>query len=107
MNSSISRCDSSRKRHDHAIDGAVGLQHDLALRNVEIERPALVAGTQHGTIGGVQRLQHVLRNRLGHFVGTSGHRELRLLVMQFCGGADQHAVNTYANVCGRRRRSPC
>ena len=30
-------------RHDHAIDGAVGFEHDLAFRDVEIERAALVA----------------------------------------------------------------
>ena len=46
-------------RHDHAIDGAVGFEHDLAFGNVEIERAALVAGAQHRAIGGVERLEDV------------------------------------------------
>ena len=40
---------------------AVGFEHDLALRNVEIERPTLVAGAQHGAIGRVKRLKDFLR----------------------------------------------
>ena len=48
-------------RHDHAIDGAVGFQHDLALGNVEVERAAFVAGAQHGAVGGVERREDSVR----------------------------------------------
>ena len=43
MNSSMSRCASSRSGTKHAIHGAVGLEHDLALGQVEEERLAHVA----------------------------------------------------------------
>ena len=79
-------------RHDHAIDGAVGLEHDLALGNFEVERAALVAGAAHRPIRGIKRFEDRLDDRLGDFVGPAGNGELRLLVMQPRGGADQHAM---------------
>ena len=42
-------------RNDHAIDGSVRLQQDLALGNVEIERIALVARLLHNGIGVIER----------------------------------------------------
>ena len=94
-------------RHDHAIDGAVGLEQDLALGQFEIERTALVAGVAHRPVGGVKRLEHLLDDRFGDFVGPAGDRELGLLVVQPRRRADQHAMEAVRSACGRRRRSPC
>ena len=47
-------------RRDDAIDGAVGLEQDLPLGQVEIERPARLAGFLQRVIGGVERLEHVI-----------------------------------------------
>ena len=79
-------------RHDHPVDRAVGLEHDLALGKLEIERAALVAGAAHRSIRGIKRLQDFFDDRLGDLVGPAGNRELRLFVMQARRGADQHAV---------------
>ncbi len=46
------------RRNDHAIDGAVGFQQDLALGQVEIERLAFLALVQPRAIGGIERLDH-------------------------------------------------
>ena len=92
MNSSIKRCELEPLRHDHAIDGAVGFEHDLALGQIEVERAALGARLQHGAIRGIERLQHLVGNGFGVFVGTAGDRKLRLLVMQFRDGADHHPM---------------
>ena len=105
MNSSISRCASSRCGMIDAIDRAVGLEHDLALGKVEIERAALVAGVQHRAIGGVERLEDRAR-RCGSVASSVRpvDRELRLLVVQLRRRADHHAVEACASACGRRRR---
>ena len=66
--------------HDHAIDGAVGLQDDLAFRQVEVERLAQVAGLLHALIGRPERPQHGLEQRTGRGVRTPVDRRLRLLV---------------------------
>ena len=79
-------------RDDHAIDHAVGFEHDLALGNVEIEGFALVARAAHRAIRGKKRIENFFHDRLGYLIGSAGNRELRLLVMQPRGGADQHAV---------------
>ena len=47
-------------RDDDAIERAVGLQQDLSLRQIEIERAACVARLLHRAIGGVERLEHAL-----------------------------------------------
>ena len=92
MNSSISRCASSRSGVDHAVDRAVGLEQDLALGQVEIERPALVARALERFVGGVERLEHGVEQRLGVLVGAAVDRGLRLLVGELRGRAHQHAV---------------
>ena len=48
------------RRHDHAIDGAVGLEQELAFRQVEIERVALFARELQRFISRKERLQHGL-----------------------------------------------
>jgi len=45
-------------RSDDAVDRAVGLQNDLALWQVEIERLALVAFALYRAIGRIKRLDH-------------------------------------------------
>ena len=107
MNSSISRCASRRSRRDHAVDGAVRLEHDLALRQVEIERVALVAGALERAIGGVERPQHAVEQRRGRVVRAAVDRRLRLRVVELGRRAHQHAMKACARACGRRRRSPC
>ena len=47
-------------RHEHAVDRAVGLEQDLALRQVERERLARVARPLHAGVGRPERLQHRL-----------------------------------------------
>ena len=79
-------------RHDHPIDRAVGFQHDLSLGHVQIERPAFVAGAEHGAIGGVEWLENRLDDRLGHLIRPAGDRKLRLFVMKPRGRAHQHAM---------------
>ncbi len=56
MNSSISRCASSRSGVDHALDAALGVEHDLALGQVEVERRALIARLRQRPVGRPQRL---------------------------------------------------
>ena len=53
---------------------------------------ALVAGVPHRAVGGIKRLEDFFRNRRGGVVGASGHRKLRLLVMQPRRRADHHAM---------------
>ena len=67
--------------HDDAIDGAVGLQEDLALGQIEVERIALVAGALHRGIGGVKRFQDRSEQGTGGIVGMTVDRGLRLRVM--------------------------
>lgn len=43
--------------HDDAVDRAVGLEQDLALGQIEIERIALVARALDAGIGGIKRPQ--------------------------------------------------
>ena len=79
-------------RHDHAIDRAVRLEHDLAFGNLEVERPALVAGAAHRPVGGIKRRDDRRDDRLGDLVRPAGNGELRLFVMEPRGGADEHAM---------------
>ncbi len=67
---------------DHAVDGAVAFQQDLAFGKIEIERLALGARAHHRFVGGVERREDRLDQRLGVLVGASADRELRLLVGQ-------------------------
>ena len=48
-------------RHDDAIDRPVGLQQDLALGQIKIERIAFVARELDQSIGRVERLQDRLQ----------------------------------------------
>ena len=70
------------RRRDHAVDGAVGFEQDLALRQVEIERGTLVARPLDRLIGGVKRLQHRRDQRLRVLVGAAADRLLGLHVAQ-------------------------
>ena len=70
------------RRHDHAIDGTVRFEDDLAFRDFEIEGPALLAGAQDRPIGGVKRLKNFIDDRFGDLVGAARNGELRLLVTQ-------------------------
>ena len=65
MNSSISRCASSRCGTTTRSHLAVGVEHDLALGQIEIERLAPVAGGGERRVGGPQRLQRALQQRRG------------------------------------------
>ena len=51
-------------RRDDAIDGAVGLEQDFPLGQIEVERTARVAGFLQRLIGGVERLEHVVDQRV-------------------------------------------
>ena len=79
-------------RRDHAVDGAVVLEQDLALRQIEIERLALGARALERFIGGVERLQHRLDQRRGVLVGAPADGDLRLLVGELRGRAHHDAV---------------
>ena len=50
---------------DDALDPAVVVEQDLALGQIEIERLAPVAGGRQRGIGGPQRLERALQQRLG------------------------------------------
>ena len=79
-------------RHDHAIDGAVGLEENLALGQIEIERVALVACQFHKPIGCVKRLQDRIEQGAGDFVRPAVDRGLCLRIVQLGGRAHQHAM---------------
>ena len=79
-------------RRHHAIDGIVGGQHDLAFRQVEIERCAFVAGALDRAIGGVERLQNGRQQRPGGFIGPTVDRGLRLHVVEPRRRAHEHAM---------------
>ena len=79
-------------RHDDAVHRAVGLQQNLALGNVEIERIAFVARALHNRIGVVQRLENGSEEGTGAVVRPSVDRRLRLRVVQFGGRAHQDAM---------------
>ena len=89
-------------RHDHAIDGAVGFQQDLALGKVEIERIALVARACSTAIGGIERFQDLIEQRSGGFVGAAVDRGLRLRVIQL---APPSGSARDESVCERLRPS--
>ena len=61
-------------RGDDAIDRAVGLEQDFPLGQIEVERTAGVAGFFQRLIGGVERLEHVVDQRVRHLVGAAGNR---------------------------------
>ena len=79
-------------RHDDAIDGAVWLEQDFALGQVEVERVALVAGALHRVIGGIKRLEDRIEQGTRGVVGLAVDRGLRLRVIEFRRRAHQHAM---------------
>ncbi len=78
--------------HDDAVDGAVRLEQDLSLGQVEVERIALVAGALHRVIGGVKRFEDRIEQGTRGVVRLAVDRGLRLRVIEFCRRAHQHAV---------------
>ena len=64
--------------NDDAVDRAVGLQQDLALGQVELERLACVAAALQHLVGGPQWLEHAVQDRPGGVVGPAVDRRLRL-----------------------------
>ena len=91
MNSSISRCASSRcgmmTRSTMPSDFSTILRSGF-----KVERASFVAGVAHGAVGGVERRQDFFHERLGDLVGPAADRELRLLVTEPRGGADHDAM---------------
>ena len=84
------------RRGDHAIDRAVGLQQDLALGQVEVERLALGALALDGRVGRIERLDHRCEQGAGRLVGAAVGGVLRLRVVQLRGRAHQHAMERVA-----------
>ena len=100
-------------RSDDAVDGAVGLEQNLSLGQVEVERCALVAGVLEGPVGGVERHQHRLDEPLRILVSRPADCRLRLRVRQLGCRADQDAmkaVGVFAAIRGHddahRQRRP-
>ena len=71
---------------------AVALEQNFALGHVEIEGAALVAGAAHGLVGGIERLENGIHQRIGKLVGAARDGELRLFVAEFCRRAHHHAM---------------
>ena len=69
-------------RRDDAVERAVGLEHELALGDVEGQRLAGIASLRCRSVGGPQRSQHALDQRAGGVVGMAVDRGLRLGVVQ-------------------------
>ncbi|MEA2994756.1 MAG: ribonuclease, partial [Alphaproteobacteria bacterium] len=76
----------------HAIHGAVRLEQDLSLGQIQIERRALVAGALERGVGLVERRDDEREQRLGGVVGAAVEGGLHLRVVQLGEGADQHPV---------------
>jgi len=87
-------------RH-HPLDQAMGVEHQAALRQVKLQRFAGVAALQQDGIGGPQRLQHALEQRLGLVVGMAVDGGLRLLVGQLGGGAHDDALEAVLGLPAR------
>ena len=94
-------------RHDHAIDGAIGLQQDLALGNVEIERIALVARALHAAHR-PRRAASGSDRAGGRWCRRAGRRSRPAPARNSAwrpsaSGCDESC----ASACGRHCRSPC
>ncbi len=72
-------------------DTPVGPDENLALRQIEIEGAAFIAGFGQRRIGGPQGFQYRLEQRPGLVVGTPVDRRLRLLIGELGGRAHETA----------------
>ena len=80
MNSSISRCASSRSGHRTPTSRPSPVEDELALGQVEIERIAASALDLDDGVRGIERLQHAFKQRRRRLVRPSVDRGLGLLV---------------------------
>ncbi len=92
MNSSISRCASSRSGVITRSTVPSALSRILRSGRSRSSGCALVARALERLVGGVERLEHRLEQRAGGVVGAAVDGGLRLLVGQLGGRAHHHAV---------------
>ena len=78
-------------RH-HPIDRVVSGEYDLALRQIEIERRAGIAGALERAIGRVERFEHGSQQGAAGVVGPAVDRALRLHVIELRRRAHEHAM---------------
>ena len=90
--------------HDDAVDRAVGLEQDLALGQVELERLARIAAALQHLVGGPQRLQHRVEDRPGRVVGRAVDRRLRLRIGELGRRAHHDAVERMPELAAVRRK---
>ena len=82
--------------HQHLIDHALCIEDDLALRQVQRQRLALVAGAREAAIAIPERLENGFQDRPGHVIGASVDRGLGLLIGQAGRRAHHDAVEGMA-----------
>ena len=91
------------RRQDHAVYGAVRLQHDLALGQIEIERRAFFARVlQRRDKRQRAAVSTGSQQRLCVLVGRAVRGGLRLRIGELGGGAHQDAMKLCASARGRR-----
>jgi hypothetical protein len=88
--------------HEDAVDGAVVLEKDLALGEIEKERLADVTRLLHATVGGPERPEDGVEDRLGRLVRAPVDRGLRLLIGQLGRGAHHHAMKAVPSLTALR-----
>ena len=86
------------RRNDDAVEGAVFLQQDLALGQIEIERRAQIAGVPQRFMRGVKRSQHRVEQRLRRFIRAALDRVLRLRIGELGVRAHHHAMETMVDL---------
>ena len=107
MNSSISRCASSRCGMITRSTVPSGLSRILRSGRSRSSGSRSSRARFTRAIGGIERLEHRFEQRLGDLVGAAVDRGLRLRVVQLARPSASARDGTCASACGRRRRSPC
>ena len=79
-------------RPAHVLEASLGVEDELALGQIEIERIAPLALDLDHRMGGVERLQHAVEQRRRRLVRPPVDRRLRLLVGELGGRAHHDAM---------------
>ena len=104
MNSSISRCASSRSGQRTPSPCRPASSTSLRSGRSRSSGSRSSRSRLHGRVGGPERPQHALEQRRRRLVGRAVDGRLRLRVAELGGRAHHDAVEAVAASCGRRRR---
>src|SRR4029079_13171070 len=88
-------------RRDNAVDSAIGLEKNLAFREIKVERLSFGTRARHRFIGSIERAQNRFDKRLGSVSNTAVICQLSLLVGQACRRTHDYPmerVRTFATV---------